>query len=75
MHDVEPVVVPDEPAGRIEVFDKFRHVIGAAVAVGVAEPQDAPTVRIAPERAVAITRYVKIAVGRRRHEDRIIRGC
>ena len=76
MHHVEPVVVPHHAARGIDVLHEFGHLVGAAVLVCVAQPNDPPAVRLAADRAVAIAGHVNIAARRGGDIDRVVRrGC
>ena len=72
MHEVEPVVIPHEPARGIDLAKDLR-LIRAAIAIEIAQADDATTLRIAAQRAVSIRRNVKRAIWLRGDEDGVVR--
>src|SRR5205085_5034629 len=73
MQQIEPIIIPNQPARRIDILHELLHLISAAVAVDVAQAQNSPAMRIAAERTVSIARYIQSSIWSRRYEDGIIR--
>ena len=72
MHEVESVVIPHEPARRIDLAEHLR-LIRSAIAIEIAQADDATALRIAAQRAVSVRGNVKRAIRLRGDEDRVVR--
>ena len=72
VQQIKAVLIPDEPARRIDVRDERFHFVRATIAVGVAHAQHAAELRLAIDRSVAIAGDVERAIGRGGDEHRII---
>ena len=53
MHQVKPVVIPHQPARRIDLTKDLRF-IRATIAIQITQPNHPPALRIAPQRSIAI---------------------
>jgi hypothetical protein len=72
MEKIKAIVIPDQAARGIDVFDEFFHFVGAAVAVEIAEAEDAAAMRIATEGTVAVAGDIEGAVGSCGDEDGVV---
>ncbi len=62
MDYVEAVVIPEEAARCIEVFDKLDRFICPPIAIRITEPDDSTAIRRCALRAVSIAGNIEIAV-------------
>ena len=63
MNEIDPVMIPNEATRGIDIFDKLLHLIGASISIRITEAQDASTLWIAAQRAIAIAGDIEVAIG------------
>ena len=72
MHEIEPVVIPHRAARAVHIGNEDLAFIGAAIAVGIAQADDAPAVWGAVDAAVLVRGNVERAVRRGGDIDRVV---
>src|SRR5687767_3928501 len=71
VHQIEPVAIPHEAAGRID-FSKNLYLVCAPVTVGVTQTDHPATSRLRAERAIAVARDVHCSFWGGGEENRVI---